>query len=661
MKFEEHKKGTRFRLYFILFVFVIYILGLLYDFFIHGSEKISYLNYLVLSLMLCYIYLFLIKGNESKKIVPFFVFFLGCYYILFIPLFSPIDEGAHFDYILHIVQNHKLPLLSDVINTRGLYKVTGNLVPSNYQYEAVHPPLYYLISAVIVFVFQKNLLLSVIMLRAFGIFLILVVFYFGNKTYEELVRKNIIQRNDLLFRSVALAFFLNPGFVTRMISISNEQLIVCIMTILIYSIVKIVGSPPSFKQIFFLSLLSAAMILTKFTSIFVLGVIVLLCLFYKQIIKAILYVSITLLITLPWFIFNYTHYNKLTATKLHVDFVKGIVNPENIQLTPYYILQKISYLFGSFWNPQESGFPGIKEPFYTITTLMSGVILLVILAMIIYFIKNLKSLKNIQLQVIILILTSVILNIMVICYGTISEDVDIIIGRYLYMNALSMVILTVILIQKVIVLKHQRIVGVVIMIMSCCLTSNFMLDTAQSGQNLANKIKYHFLNETISIKNYSDDRYKSSLDVQALINIPLRLGETNFENSSNLDLIQKDNLEMNSLKLISDYEFQIVGNDPFLVLDVKHLVQSNDLIKLKITNIYDDGTGQLFWNSGQGFSEENSVTFNIVNGANTYLIPIGKNTKWMNGKNIKELRLDFDLFKMKDTIKISDFEFIYAN
>lgn len=68
--------------------------------------------------------------------------------------------------------------------------------------------------------------------------------------------------------------------------------------------------------------------------------------------------------------------------------------------------------------------------------------------MLIYSFKNLKNLRNVQTQLIFLILSGVILNIMVLGYGTITEDVDVIIGRYLYMNVLSMIILTVILIQK---------------------------------------------------------------------------------------------------------------------------------------------------------------------------------------------------------------------
>lgn len=196
------------------------------------------------------------------------------------------------------------------------------------------------------------------------------------------------------------------------------------------------------------------------------------------------------------------------------------------------------------------------------------------------------------------------------------------------------------------------------MLMTCFLTTNFMLDTAQTNQNLASKIKNHFINEDISIKNYHDKRYTTFLDKKELKSIPLKLGESLNADSLSQNLLGTNAFKLNNLKLINDYEFQMVGNDPFLVLEFNHLVKRNDLIKLKINNGRNNGSGQLFWNSGSGFSEEESVTFNITNGVKSYVIPMGMNTKWINSKNIVELRLDFDIFKGEDTIKISDFVFI---
>ncbi|QWU15809.1 hypothetical protein SAMN04487895_10226 [Paenibacillus sophorae] len=659
MKLEENFNNTKYRysLWIIIFLFCGYMGWIFIDYYANNNEKIAFPHYLVASLLFYGVVIILLKQIKYRELTYIMFALLGLYYILFLPFFSPIDEGAHFDYILHIIQQHKLPTLYDIINTNELYKVTGELVPSNTQYEAVQPPLYYLVSSLLAALFQKSLIFSVIMLRVFGIVLILLTYFFIQKTYLELVRTNIIEKNDHLFHAVSLLFFLNPGFMTRMITISNEQLVVFLMSVLIFYIVKILGEKHSFKHLTYLSLITAAMILTKFTSIYIIGVIILFYLLNKEIKEALYYAIFSGILISPWFIFNLYHYQKFTANSLHVAFVKGIVNPNNIQLSIYYILQKTNFFLGSFWNPQESGFPGIKEPYFTITNLLSWVLIGTLVGATIYAVKSWRNLKDIKSQLITLLTSSIFLNIIILCYGTISQDVDIMIGRYVYMNSIGFIILTVVLTQKVIVKKYHHLFGWILLMMICFLTVNFMFDTAQSRQNFATKIKVNILEEKISLENYQQKIYNPFLNTQDLKNIPSKLDGNLTVKLDNSNVFHPELYQFNNISLENLNELKIIGNDPFLVVSLNnaHSVQVADLIKVTLNNVQQDGIGQLFWDDGTGYSENRSIKFSILKGEHSYFIPVGRNASWMESKNINKIRMDVDGYAPNNTFILKEF------
>ncbi|MFD1776555.1 hypothetical protein [Paenibacillus rhizophilus] len=659
MKLEENLRNTKhkYSLWLVIILFFGYVSWILINYYTSYTERIAFPHYLIASVLFYGLVILLLRQIKHKEFTYIMLILLGLYYILFLPFFSPIDEGAHFDYILHIIQQHKLPTLYDIINTNELYKITEWSVPSNTQYEAVQPPLYYLISSVIVALLQKNLVLSVIILRVFGVLLIVLTYFFVQKTYKELWRKDLIQKCDNLFYAFTLLFFLNPGFLTRMTTISNEQLVVFLMTVLTYYVVKTLGQKHSFKHLTFLSLISAGMILTKFTSIYIIGIIVLFYLLNKEIKQAFSYVISTGVLISPWFIFNMYHYKELTANSLHVAFVKGIVNPNNIQLSPYYILQKTNLFLGSFWNPQESGFPAIREPYFTITNLLSWVLIGTLIIATMYAVKSWKILKESKSQLITLLTSSILLNIIVLCYGTISQDVDIMIGRYVYMNSISFIILTVILTQKVIVKKYHHLFGLILLALVCFLTINFMFDIAQSKQNFATLIKTNVLERRISLSNYQQKIYDPLLNTQNLKEVPSLLKKNNVVKLGYSNIFYPETYQFNNISLESSNKLKIIGNDPFLAVSLNnaHSVQTADLIMVTLNNVQQDGVGQLFWDDGTGYSENRSIKFSILKGEHSYFIPVGRNTFWLESKDIKKIRLDVDGYTFNNKFILKEF------
>lgn len=621
--------------------------GMLFFVYYELGTGLSFFPYALMPVLL-FLVLITLRSFSSDALLYTFIGILALGYVIWTPYYSPIDEEAHFDYILHIVNEGKLPTLFDQINVERLKELNGAGFSGNdFQYEAVHPPLYYLISALIILPFKGHIELSFVVLRLFGVVLILGSLFFVIKAYGEMVRKKLVQDNKILFYSIVITLFVNPGFMTRMITLSNEQLVVFLATILFYMIIKFNINSMTIRQLMALSVLTSATVLTKFTSIFILGVVFMGLVIYRKWRYALCYLLIFLIIMSPWLIYNYSLYGAFTGTSLHVQFVHSILNPNHLHLGFDYIFESISRLLSTFWNPQEVSSILIDPSYFLMTllnTVLVGSIAFGVWKNIDFKILLKKDfVKSINALVAIFTL-SIILNVLVLAYGTYTQSVDVMLGRYLYINILPLSFLLFYFITKMFNARYQIKVASIMLFLSCCLAVNTISILFQNQGNMINKLINNHLEQELTFDNFQDKKYSKILNVQDMGDLPSKIGKSAMESDWE-DALKLPVSQINSISYDKDRtSINITGNDPFIVFDADKRTLQENYNSLVFTLLGEDLSNmriQLFWDNGGGFSELNSIWLDASE-KGTYIIPLGDSDDFIHDQNISRIRMDFE-------------------
>ena len=101
------------------------------------------------------------------------------------PLWSPVDEGAHFDNVLYVAEHGSYPVLGRTLASEPVLAIGQGVYPrpttvnprriglGGLSYEAFQPPLYYYLAAP-VFYLSGTYHTKAIWLRCFGLLLLLV-------------------------------------------------------------------------------------------------------------------------------------------------------------------------------------------------------------------------------------------------------------------------------------------------------------------------------------------------------------------------------------------------------------------------------------------------------------------------------------------------------
>ncbi|WP_046216451.1 hypothetical protein [Paenibacillus wulumuqiensis] len=632
---------------------IFYLSVVIYRF--YSGSPIEYINYLIAPLIVSFVFISSYYLHLKKAAYLMMLIIVGFYFIT-IPFYSPIDEGAHFDIILHIAHTASLPILSDNIDSSLLMQLTGNNVPGGLQYEAVHPPLYYLLGALLIFPFKSSIVISFFVLRMLGAIMLAFTLYIAFKIYSYFTKKSINKTNNI-FVFLFMAFYMNPAFITRMLTISNESLVVVLFTLLFYFIIRFQHIQWSKRHIYILAILTALLILTKFTTIYVIGLIVISLFLYRQIKKIPIYLFVTGIISAPWFIYNYMQYGMLTGNKIHSDYVRKLVNPENQSMQFQYISQKVSYFLGSFWNPQESGYPNLLEPFNFITTMLSNFLLFAIIVNLFYIVYKYLKYKKVE-RLLIISLTAIVLNISVVIYGTWTQSIDILIGRYLYMNIIPLTIIMHSFLNIIVKTRHRENIAAFMLMLTLFLTVSQLFNYVQAPNNLIERGNLYSLLTHINSENYNEKRYQKYVEKKNLSIIPMYfdLSSTKAQRKS---IIQLDPPSELSGLDNSNGSYKITGEDPHIVWALPSFKKSEteDFISLAIQyhgqSKLPNATGQLFWDDGSGFREEKSVFFDVSK-SQVYNVPIGKNPEWLKSASIKAIRFDIDTPTGNTTFHLND-------
>ncbi|MBE0430171.1 MAG: hypothetical protein IBX61_09950, partial [Thermoleophilia bacterium] len=258
------------------------------------------------------------------------------------PVWSPIDEGAHFTYIQYVAEEHRLPVLGRDPVTTEVLSISEKIYPEKSSsdpaklgiggqaYEAFQPPLYYIL-AVPFFFFSDDYMNKVYLLRGFDFLLLLgSIFLLWGVAKAH-------YRQPLFPFSMGLNFFLLPGVLLRSITISNAALTIPIALLFIWLLVKFDRSEDNLLLLA-AGLTFAAASLTHLTLLYLLPVLVIVIVRHylkrrdlrKLLPTAVGSLSLAVIPIVPWLIFNYRHYGAWSANNLAKTIQSPIINPQGL-------------------------------------------------------------------------------------------------------------------------------------------------------------------------------------------------------------------------------------------------------------------------------------------------------------------------------------------
>lgn len=427
-------------------------------------------NIFLFSLFLVPLIYFCIK---NEKLFYFFVLILGFLIVFLNTPYSPIDEAAHFDYINYIIEYHNIPHLGLNINVNILSKLTTNGIPQMENHEFVQPPLFYIITALFSG-WIKNITYRFYFIRLFNVIYLLIVCHYVIKIKNLFLSNYNIPNYNL--NSILLLLIMNPGIITRIITISNESLLIVLSTIICYYFFKYIYGNKVSK--FLVTILCISAFLTKITGI-VFIILWIFILFYQKKIKDLIFNSVMWVIGVsPWIIFNLINYGKITGNSIHINIVKPIVNPNNTNLTISSFLLETKNIILTFFLPQEES--NTSDPLYSLI-IFWGVLLIIFYLIFLYNVIKKCLAKIIRKRDIfclnketilqIVVFSCIIGNTLACLIATVKEDVALTVGRYWYMSIASIFLIILflfIMFNDSLLIKVFLILSVIIFSFSWC-------------------------------------------------------------------------------------------------------------------------------------------------------------------------------------------------
>jgi 4-amino-4-deoxy-L-arabinose transferase-like glycosyltransferase len=262
------------------------------------------------------------------------------------PLWTLVDEGAHFDYIQAIADDGRLPVITDLVSPQ-VEAIAEHVYPApprknradiglgGRSYEAQQPPLYYLLAVPAFAAGGTDYKTKARVVRAFD-----VLFLLGAIAVFLALCREVLGRGPeaLAGTALALTVFLWPAVVVRGVTISNEGLELLVGVALVYALWR-AASERSPGWLVAVGALVGLGLLTRLTLAYLVpvavGVAVVGALrgpkrFPWWSLAAAAAIPVALLV--PWALFNLDHYNALTPTGAARHQQEAVVNPTGRRL-----------------------------------------------------------------------------------------------------------------------------------------------------------------------------------------------------------------------------------------------------------------------------------------------------------------------------------------
>lgn len=237
-----------------------------------------------------------------KKGTFIFLFTSGLIFrILFsflIPDFTGNDEPAHLRYAQHILSEKKLPNLNNYTTENP----AGN--------EYFQPPLYYLFLTPLI-TLNNNPSMQLHIARIFSIIIWAIGFYIA---YRLIIR---IRLQDPHSTTILSFLALLPTYVANSSTVNNDSLTITLSIAALLCFTSILNQKITFSRLLSLSIIISATVLTKMTGLILLPAAIWLITYKakginkKFITNTTILMTLTILITGSWFLYNSLTYQNL--------------------------------------------------------------------------------------------------------------------------------------------------------------------------------------------------------------------------------------------------------------------------------------------------------------------------------------------------------------
>jgi hypothetical protein len=270
------------------------------------------------------------------------------------PVFSPIDEGAHYTYIQQIAQHGSLPVLGKTLASpqelaisQGVYPRPTTINPrtdglGGLSYEAFQPPLYYM-TAVAPFDLFHNYKTKVYAVRYYDVLLLV-----ASALLSGLLARMVLGRRYWLFGwSAMLSVLLLPAVVVRSVTISNMAL--AGPMVLAFVVATWVAWRKHSSALYLVSgALAGLCVLTELELLAMLPVLLVVLVaeawhrrphpvsvasWSRHLLPVVAAGLVALVVIAPWIGFNEVHYHMWNAGKLAVREQMAIVNPHHLHFS----------------------------------------------------------------------------------------------------------------------------------------------------------------------------------------------------------------------------------------------------------------------------------------------------------------------------------------
>jgi len=299
--------------------------------------------------------------------ILFLAFFRGLISSLSLPPWGLLDEEQHLDYVIKVSETGKPPIvredflderiINSVLETNRHFKFhwptpefsyDENMTLEGYSYEGFQGPLFYYLFTPFFMMSPGNILDQLFILRIVIVLSSLITIYFAYK-----ICNNLLKLDYKITFFILILFISIPERAFSNARISNDILLEIISIVVIYLLTLSILKGISWKLSIGLGVLGGLGLLTKiaFAGLFVAYPIVFLLNTKDKsfIIKAFLTATLIIIISSPYFLYNYNLYGDLTGYKgfetLYENF--GVIwNPD---LTFTTIVSSLFRAFKHFW------------------------------------------------------------------------------------------------------------------------------------------------------------------------------------------------------------------------------------------------------------------------------------------------------------------------
>jgi dolichyl-phosphate-mannose-protein mannosyltransferase len=379
-------------------------------------------------------------GLAAAQIAAIFVF--GVLTAFRFPIWSPIDEQAHFNYIQSLVENKRLPVLKRDLASPEVRSLAAKTYPSlppplepvelgpgeyrpleDYNYEAHQPPLYYL-AAIPAFVLHPDFATKVVLVRLFDLALLLA----GAALFGLLCR-SVFPEDPWSPFAFGLVVFASPGTVVRGVMVSNATLEIPLTMLLLIFLWRAYRRE-GVRDLLIAGVVLGLCLLTKETLIYlwvIFALVVAAKLWRERTWKTALICVWTLLLPLvmllPWLAFNVAHFGAATANQVGKEMVIPIMNPGRANIGIRDLTGSAANLFS--FLPSEWSKETLRPSIYLTRDFVTATLFLLPVAVAILALRRLRGFHFLLFGLPLVLQTAMIVAI------TVVEDVSLMDGRFL--------------------------------------------------------------------------------------------------------------------------------------------------------------------------------------------------------------------------------------